>query len=76
MEFCAIMSKVDGVVDNSPSKECEPSVITLPLANSLATKNLPCVTSLRVIICKDQTGGDSGVLKKSSYSHILFIIWL
>ena len=45
MEFCAIMSKVDGVVDNSPSKECEPSVITLPLANSLATKNLPRVTS-------------------------------
>ena len=34
---------------------------------------------LTVIIRKDQTERenlDSGVLKKSSYSHILFIIWL
>ena len=45
MEYCANMSKVDSVADNSPNKECEPSVITLPLASSLATKNIPNVTS-------------------------------
>ena len=43
-----------------------------------AISGFPLIKRLRVIICKDQTeteNFDSGVLKISSYSHMLVITW-